>query len=410
MVGVFQMQRVYVKCSSIKKLEDEMLKNNENCLEKFWRNIRKKGTPIVEEIDGDKEHCLVTLIYREKKKLNNVVLIPPVGMRKLENCKMDKVKGTDLWYITYKVRKDIRFSYQFSPDDPLDNDWERRWKNVQDDEFNNNKLNFTGKVSDKYRLVPYAVMENAKKHKWVKEYEKSKKGRLEKYYIYSSIFKEERSITIYTPYDYSEKNEPYGVILLNDGFEYINILSAKNVLDNLISKGEIPPIAAIFVDSTKDRALNLKCSDEFNEFLSKEVMNFVKDRYNISNDPKKNVVGGYSLGGLAASYMALKHSDIFGNVLSQSGSYWYKRDGYNSKDELWIVNQFKNSTKLPVKFYINVGVIEPKMSMIDTNFEFSKTLRQLGYNVKFDKFGSGHDYLCWGETLAYGLKYLLGTD
>ena len=46
-------------------------------------------------------------------------------MRKLENCIMDKLENTDLWYISYKVKKDIKFTYQFSPNDPLNNDWER---------------------------------------------------------------------------------------------------------------------------------------------------------------------------------------------------------------------------------------------------------------------------------------------
>jgi len=26
-----------------------------------------------------------------------------------------------------------------------------------------------------------------------------------------------------------------------------------------------------------------------------------------------------------------------------------------------------------------------------------------GYDVKYENFQSGHDYLCWGETLATGL-------
>ena len=401
------MERTCLKDKRIKKLEMDIKEGRKYCVNLFWDYIKKAGTPLVEEIKDDQKYVLVTLIYKEKKKLNNVVLIPPVGMRKLEECKMDKITGSDVWYISYKVEKNIRFSYQFSANDPLNNDWERRWKNVQDDEFNNNKLNFTGKVSDKYRMVPYAVMEHAKKHVWIQEDVDSKKGNLKKFIVYSSILNEERNITVYIPEGYNEKNGPYGVLVLNDGFEYINILSAKNVLDNLISKRKIPHIIAVFIDSTKDRASNLKCNDKFNEFVVKEVLAFVKERFNISDNPQENVIGGYSLGGLAASYMALKYPHVFGNVLSQSGSYWYKREGDDLEEDLWITGQFKQSKKLSLRFYINVGVIEPKVSMIDTNINFSESLRELGYDVKFEKFGSGHDYLCWGETLAYGLIYLL---
>lgn len=404
------MERLYIKDKRIEELEKELENKNNNVLIEFWNNIKKSGTPLIEDIDGEEEYSLVTLIYREKKELENVVFIPPVGMRKLENCKMDKIPNSDLWYIAYKVKKDIRFSYQFSPNDPLNNDWERRWKNVQDDEFNKNKLNFTGKVSDKYRTVPFVVLEKAKEHIWVKEDLTSPKGKIEDLKLYSNTLKEERNISIYTPNGYSKNNEPYGVLLLNDGFEYINILSAQNVLDNLIAKKEIPPIVTVFVHSTKDRTENLKCNDEFSKFLACEVMTYVEKEFNISNKSEDNIIGGYSLGGLAASYTALKYPDIFGNVLSQSGLYWYKRDDYKSEDKLWIINEFASIERLPIKFYINVGDIEPKISMIDTNVQFSEALKKLGYKVKFETFGSGHDYLCWGETLADGLKYLLGIN
>ena len=406
----WSMERLYIKDKRIEELEKELENKNNNVLIEFWNNIKKSGTPLIEDIDGEEEYSLVTLIYREKKELENVVFIPPVGMRKLENCKMDKIPNSDLWYIAYRVKKDIRFSYQFSPNDPLNNDWERRWKNVQDDEFNKNKLNFTGKVSDKYRTVPFVVLEKAKEHVWVKEYLTSPKGKIENFKIYSDILKGERDISIYTPNEYSEDNKPYGVLLLNDGFEYINILSAQNVLDNLIAKKEIPPIITVFVHATKDRAENLKCNDEFSKFLACEVMTYVEKEFNISNKSEDNIIGGYSLGGLAASYTALKYPHIFGNVLSQSGSYWYKRDDYKSEDKLWIINEFASIERLPIKFYINVGDIEPKISMIDTNVQFSEALNKLGYKVKFETFGSGHDYLCWGETLADGLKYLLGIN
>ena len=45
--------------------------------------------------------------------------------------------------------------------------------------------------------------------------------------------------------------------------------------------------------------------------------------YNATTDARRVVIGGASLGGLAATCAALNHSETFGNVLSQSGSYWW---------------------------------------------------------------------------------------
>ena len=399
------MERTFIKPKIIRDLENSILNKEENSLEKFWNHISNVGTPIVEKFEGLEGYDLVTLIYKEEKKLDNVVLIPPVGMRKLEKCIMNKVYGTDVWYISYKVKNDISFTYQFSPNDPLDNDWNRRWKNVKGDIFNKKAILHFDKSINVERMVPYVNLENARKKFFVNKNKDSKEGNIKEYCIFSNILNENRKFKVYFPYEYDE-NKKYKLVVLNDGKEYLRILNAKNILDNLIQMKRIPAVIAVFIESTNKRAENLKCSDNFSKFICLELMEFLYKHASISNKSKDKVIGGYSLGGLEASYVALKYNNIFGNVLSQSGSYWYKKDNYN-ETEPWIVNEFKKVQKLPINFYINVGSIEPKVSMIDTNIEFKNNLINLGYNVKFDFFGSGHDYLYWDETLADGLIYLL---
>lgn len=401
------MERTYLKDSRIVELESNIKRNVHNALQSFWSSIEKSGAPLTEDIKGDDENKLVTIIFKEDKPLENVVIIPPVGMRKLENCILEKIENSNVWYISYIVRKDISFTYQFSINDPLDNDWNRRWRNVKGDPFNSNGLQYIDKISGNKRIVPYVSLEDAEPRIYIKDsvYER---GTLHEHTICSTILQEERKFSVYTPWGYDEKSQPYGVLVLNDGFEYINLLQALNVLDNLMGSGKIPKVVTVFIESTKDRAENLKCNDNFTDFIGREMIPCVKEKYNISTNPQKNVVGGYSLGGLAASYAGLRLNDIFGNVISQSGSYWYKRYGYDNDDILWINNLFNEKGKLPLKFYINVGAIEPQISMKDTNISFKNNLLSHGYDVKFEEFGSGHDHLYWGETLANGLIYLIG--
>lgn len=401
------MERTYIKNKRIAKLENMIKEGKKDAIDLFWSEVEEKGAPLIEEIDNDDNNKLVTIIYKEEKPLNNVVLIPPVGMRKLENCILKKLDQTNLWYISYIVRKDISFTYQFSINDPLDNDWNRRWRNVKGDEFNKNKIKVIDKSNGNERLVPYVALEDAKPRIYIRKNKNHKSGILCEHIIYSDILKEERKFSVYTPNGYNENNDPYGVLVLNDGFEYINELNGLNVLDNLMGSKKIPQIITVFVESTKDRTQNLQCSDEFTDFIGKELIPYIKKNYNISEDPNKNIIGGYSLGGLAASYAGLRYPNVFGNVLSQSGSYWYKRKEYNEDECIWINNKFNKKQKLPLKFYINVGAIEPKASMKDTNKAFKDNLIELGYEVKFEEFGSGHDHLYWGETLANGLIYLL---
>jgi len=58
---------------------------------------------------------------------------------------------------------------------------------------------------------------------------------------------------------------------------------------------------------------------------------------------------------------------------------------------------------------LNVGVLEHKERMIGTNIKLKDVLIEKGYSVDFEYFKSGHDYLCWGETLANGLILLIGN-
>ncbi|MDO5518819.1 MAG: alpha/beta hydrolase-fold protein [Clostridium sp.] len=407
------MERVNLKNRKIIELENRLNDGGEKVLDEFWKYIKSTGNPLIEEIEGNSDESLVTIVYREKKKVDNVVLIPPVGMRKLENCVLDKVENTDLWYISYKVKNDICFNYQFVPNDPLNNDWNRRWNNVEGDEFNKVGLDYIDNITGRKRKIPFVVMKNADKRKYILKDLNSSEGKLERHIIYSEILNEDRNVTVYLPHNYENDGKQYGMVLLNDGFEYLNILNATNVFDNLISRSEIPPVIGVFVESTKDRADDLKCNDDYLKFICDEVVDFIKSKYNVSDDQSKSVIVGYSLGGLFASYAGLRHSEIFGNVLSQSGSYWYKRDDYKSTEEesnkIWMSSEFEKNERLPLKFYINVGKIEPKVSMIDTNVQFKNDLIDMGYDVQFEYFCSGHDYWYWGETLKNGLGYLIGN-
>lgn len=67
-----------------------------------------------------------------------------------------------------------------------------------------------------------------------------------------------------------------------------------------------------------------------------------------------------------------------------------------------MARQFESIDKLNLKFYLNVGILESDM-MLKFNKQFRDVLINKGYDVTYEEFNSGHDYLCWGETLAEGL-------
>src|SRR5262249_54574787 len=129
-------------------------------------------------------------------------------------------------------------------------------------------------------------------------------------------------------------------------------------LDNLLAKGYIPPLVAIVLDnpSQQTRNVELPCNPLFADFLAKEVVPWMRQKYHVTSDPSQTVVAGSSYGGLAATYAGLRHPEVFGNVLSQSGSFWWKPDG--DPEHEWLTKQYVASPKLPLRFYLEVGLLE----------------------------------------------------
>ncbi len=403
------MEKSLIRSFEISKLEEKLNQGYTGELANFWDYIEKNGSPIIEEIPEDLDHNLVTFIYKEDGEIENVLLIPEIEDCKFLNYRMERLINTNLWYISCKIRNDIRLQYCFSVNDSLDDDWDKRFEEVVHDKLNKNFLLIQDEDEDEDEILSYVVMGNAEEHFWVKENSNIDKGDLKEYKFISDKLEDERKVRIYTPYGYKKTDKPYKFLILNDGDEYLNLLSVKNVLDNLIADKKIPPIVVLFIDSTDARDEELCCSDTFSGIIVNEFMPWLRNNYNISSEAKDGIIGGLSLGGLAATYIGLKYSEIFGNVLSQSGSYWYKPEGCKEPESAcWISSEFKKVEKLPLKFYLNVGILEEKDNMIGVNKILRDVLQSKGYEVKYEEFKGGHDYLCWGENLANGLISLIG--
>jgi enterochelin esterase-like enzyme len=114
-----------------------------------------------------------------------------------------------------------------------------------------------------------------------------------------------------------------------------------------------------------------------------------------------------------ASYCGLNHSDVFGNVLSQSGSYqWYPglldQSPPTTGEPSELVRQFALSPHLPVRFYLEAGRFEDSFgaSLLSENRHFRDVLRAKGYDVHYSEFSGGHDFMTWRSTFANALMAL----
>jgi enterochelin esterase family protein len=142
----------------------------------------------------------------------------------------------------------------------------------------------------------------------------------------------------------------------------------------------------------------------FQDFLTQEVLPWVRQRYQVSADPAHVLVGGASAGGFAAAALALRHPEVFGNVLSQSGAVGWAPP--SDREDQLLGRQIAATPVLPVRFWLGAGLLEGRLLV--SNRHFRTVLQAKGYSYVYREFMGGHDWLCTRATVADGLLALLG--
>jgi enterochelin esterase family protein len=234
----------------------------------------------------------------------------------------------------------------------------------------------------------------------------------------SERLKNQRTLSIYTPPGYASNGAGHDLVVLFDEATYLTAIPAATILDNLIAAGRIPPAVAVLVGNV-NREAELAPNEAFAEFMGHELIPWVRSNYRVTRDPSRVVVGGSSHGGLAAAYMAMRHPDIFGNVLSLSGSFhWTPEfvggDPANAPFERsWLTTEFVRRPRMNIRFWISVGAFEADTAGsggigLETSRHLRDVLLARGYDVGYAQFPGGHDPLSWRGMLPQGLIALLG--
>jgi enterochelin esterase-like enzyme len=185
------------------------------------------------------------------------------------------------------------------------------------------------------------------------------------------------------------------------------------ILDNLITAGKIEPLIAVILDSyrtTRDTLLplNFKFKDEFvSEFIPA-----IRSRYHASARPEQNIIGGMSYGGLAAAFIAFYHPDMFGNVLSQSGSFWRGAQLEDAPDDWlrfdWLIGQYASADNKKIRLYLDWGLLDGWI--MESGRRMAKALARKGYGLRYVEFNGWHDWANSRKTFGDGIIYLLAEN
>jgi enterochelin esterase family protein len=372
-------------------------------IEKEWEKSTQQGLPLIETDTLDSDYVFMTFMYKDSSK-NKEISFEVFGIydeTRLGDMKLYHIQNTSFYYRCYKVPSDICFSYRFIVKDTISG---QEIKAI--DNFNQNRIPY-GEIRD----ISYSVLDLRTNEKdWNVKNSNDFEGKIDTIKYTDKIVNRERNIYVYLPPNYNEKRkEAYPTIYLFDASIYLNRVELPNILDNLINEKKIEPmIAVLFGTYRSTRDVILPLNFEFkNEFIN-DVLPLVRSSYNTSLNPEKNIIGGMSYGGLAAAFIAFDNPNIFGKVLSQSGSFWRGLELTDSEGEWiredWLVNKFLTEKRKPLKIYLDWGLQENWV--LGSNRRFVQVLSRKGYEYRFEEFNGWHDWSNSRKTFPAGLMYL----
>ena len=426
-----------IRSPMISRFQDEIKINKEEAVSKFWKEVEKFGTPIFEEIEGDAKYNLITFLVREDEEVENIICNNMFVIEDIKEGLLERIEDTNVYFKSYKILKGIREIYCLSKNNPLEP------KDPSENIFKYGSLVFPDPFNSNIRQYKMDGLQfplnefespDAPPQPYYGERTNIEHGKVEEFTSHSGILKNERQILVYTPPNYSKNYIPYHFLLLFDGILFEEAAKVSSTLDNLIADEKIPPVIAIMVENfiptnTALRSSELPPNPKFLEYIIKELLPWGHKNFNITIDPSQSVIAGASYGGIASAFIAFKHPEIFTNILSMSGAYsWYPGADFwlqsiknidnfehwwtkeEEKETEWLVRQFAQSKKLPLKFYLDVGVLEEAdpTNLFIANHHFRNILNTKGYPVSYVEYLGGHAFVCWRGSIADGLIYLIG--
>ncbi|MCH9717270.1 MAG: serine hydrolase [Gammaproteobacteria bacterium] len=282
---------------------------------------------------------------------------------------------------------------------------------------------------------------------WFKNLEKPMLERVnEKFDLTPSVGKRgDRILYIHEPELVTRAEKP-GILIFMDGIQEISsvhgVESTPEILDVLYQSEpqQVMPKITVFIpapSSFSDRVDEYACNQAFSDFLATQLVPLLQEKFQCTQQRVEITVGGTSFGGLAATHAALTHPEVFGNVLAQSGAFWWHKDweGFDKVDEWEQASRPDYSdvhfshpainmswldsieqTSLPVNFYLDGGELEehktPSLNYVafpgavTLNARLTKKLIARGDQVTAEVREGDHEYSSWQANKSRALSVL----
>ncbi len=392
----------------------------------FWNEVQAHGSPLIHPVPGQPGKVFVTFVARGIDPIS-----PPevFGIYDWGHLKaFAQVSGTDIWTSTVVLPDSVRSAYWLAwprgrTPDPRAVTTQRvpgaPTYELFDDPLAGRHAAYFDSTSRSMGRYSWFEGPAAAPQPFLAERPEVSKGTVVTRAVTSKRLQNSRMISVYTPAHYDPRRRGgYDLVVLFDREEFLSIISAATLLDNMIAARAIPPVIAVFISAIADAARNaeLPGNEAFQAFVHDELLPPLGREFAITSRAERSVIAGASYGGLCATLTALRYPDRFGKVLSQSGAFWWgpgyvldEEDDSDTLDRSEAAKRFAIEPRVPLRFYMSVGLLEGGI-MVQPNRHLHDVLVAKGYPVQYEELQSGHDWISWRGSLPRGLIALLGQS
>ncbi|MFO0747290.1 MAG: alpha/beta hydrolase-fold protein [Myxococcota bacterium] len=241
-----------------------------------------------------------------------------------------------------------------------------------------------------------------------------------------------RGVRVYLPADFDASGATrYPVLYMHDGQNLFDPgatafgeWGVDETIDDLTTRGVVPPTLVVAVDNTADRFGDYTPTVDPNDgggnaeaygtWLVDTLKPAIDGLFPTRCEREHTAVAGSSLGGLVSTYLGMRWPTVFGRVAAVSPSYWW--DGEQLLRELEA-----DGAPMPMRFWIDMGSGEGDTGPHDLDPGVAEARRAfhaalaaglvLGKDVAYlEALGAPHNESAWRQRLGSILGFLLSDD
>ncbi|GAA1907995.1 alpha/beta hydrolase [Lapillicoccus jejuensis] len=310
--------------------------------------------------------------------------------------RLKRMPRTDLWWVSIELPEGSRVEYQYETVRGG-----HREEYLQDP-LNPRVAHGPFGASSVCAATGYVVPD------WTRPDPEARPGEVVGMRLRSRALRREQELAVYLPARF-RRTRRYPLLVVHDGYDYLDYAAARTVLDNLVHRDEVESLVVAFVPPG-DRLVEYANHAPHARFVARELVPFLGEQLPLVDAPRARTLLGSSFGGIASLSTAVRYPGEFGALVLQSASMVFTDigDDHGGGPAFDPVVRFVNAyrarpRRVVERIHQTCGVYEP---LITPNRSMVQTFRDVGTQVRYAEARDGHNWENWRDRLRDALTWV----